>query len=370
MRAVAALALLLASATAVAAPADDDDVTPRSIVFARGDKLIKADGRGKSETTLATLLANATVRALRTDANGTVLLADLDGTWSFMRLDGRTQTLTALPCQAGPAQLSVDGTYVLCRGKTTSLVVNLRSGKQTLIDVPTPGARLVGSGTGLRLVWADARGIWNGIPPQNKAPKRVAAQPPLRSFLVSPDGTRAVGVYADEVYENAHRKHPAEVLMEMPLDGSNARRKVIQHGVPLEWSHDGQWVLVQDGKSACIMRIAGGQYKCWKGYTAAAIAPDGKYALVFGRRDMPKPPPAKKTKKTKGKAAKRAPDPEPEGEAEEPTDAPADEASDDDVALAPPGGPVALYRAELDGAFTKSPVLVTRDVAGAAVWVP
>ena len=42
----------------------------------------------------------------------------------------------------------------------------------------------------------------------------------------------------------------------------------------------------------------------------------------------------------------------------------------DDVPLAPPGGPVALYRAEIGGAFTKGPKLITRDVAGAAVWIP
>jgi len=241
--------------------------------------------------------------------------------------------------------------------------------------VPTGGADLVGAGGELRLVWADANGVWLGVPPQNKSPKKVAPQPPLRSFLVSPSGAHAVGVYADEVYETVHKKKPAEVLEVFPLDGTGARRKAIQAGLPLEWSQDGAWVLVQDGKSACIMLAVGGQYKCWKGYTAAAIAPDGKYALVFGSRDQPKatpaPPKCKKGKKCpKVATKKRAPAPEPEGEAEEPTEAPADEASDADVALPPPGGPVALYRAELGGAFTKSPVLVTRDVAGAAVWIP
>jgi len=371
MRTLFVASVVLLATTATAAP--EDDVTPRTIVFARGEKLIKSDGRGKSETELATLPAKKPVRALRTDAAGTVLLADVGGTWSWMPLDGSTKTLTDLACEAGPAQLSNDGTYVLCRAKTGSQVMNLKSGKITPIDVPTPGARLVGNGTELRLVWADGQGVWNAIPPQKKQPKKVAAEVPLRSLIVSPDGTHAVGVYHEDVYDTLRTTKPADVLTVFALDGTAARRKVIQNGVPLEWSQDSKWVLVQDGRSACIMLAAGGQYKCWRGYTAAALSPDGKYALLFGNRDMPKKaPPPKKGKKAKKAPKKKAPEPEaePSGEAEQPGDAPSDEAVDDDVPLPPPGGPVALYRAELNGAFTKSPQLVTRDIAGAAVWIP
>ncbi len=377
MRALAVVAVLTAAASA----APPDDISPRTIVFARGTALIKSDARGKGESEIATLPAKRAVRALRVDAHGTVLLADLGGTWSWMPLDGSTKTLTELPCEAGPAQLSSDGTYVLCRGKAGSTVVNLTSGKVTPIDVPAAGARLTGAGSELRLVWADGQGVWSAVPPLRKQPKKVAPEAPLRSFIVSPDGTRAVGVFHDEVYASPRTKKTGDVLMAFALDGDAARRKVIQNGLPLEWSHDSRWVLVQDGRSACVMLAVGGQYKCWRNYTAAAISPDGKYALMFGSRDQPvaKAPPAKKCKKgkkckkdKKGKA-KAAPPPEPEvstegGETEPGEDQP-DEAIDD-VPLAPPGGPVALYRAEIGGAFTKSPQLVTRDVAGAAVWLP
>src|SRR5262245_14954254 len=121
MRALAVIAVL----TSTAAAAPPDDITPRTIVFARGNALIKSDARGKNETQLATLPAKKAVRALRVDAQGTVLLADLGGTWSWLPLDGSTKTLTDLPCEAGPAQLSTDGTYALCRAKTGSIVVNL-----------------------------------------------------------------------------------------------------------------------------------------------------------------------------------------------------------------------------------------------------
>ena len=375
MRALAVIAVL--TTTAAAAPVDD--ISPRTIVFARGTSLIKADGRGKGETQLAALPAKRPVRALRVDAQGSVLLADLGGTWSWMPLDGSTKALTDLPCETGPAQLSNDGAYVLCRAKTSSVVVNLKSGKVTPIDVPAAGARLTGSGTELRLVWADGQGVWSAVPPQKNQPKKVAPDAPLRNFLVSPDGGHAVGVFHDEVYEGVRVKKPADVLMTFALDGNGARRKAIQNGLPVEWSQDSRWVLLQDGRSACIMLAAGGQYKCWRGYTAAALSPDGKYALVFGSRDLatkkPAPKkPAPKKGKGKGKAAKApavAPESSEGGETEpdQPDDATADDASDD-VPLAPPGVPVALYRAELDGAFTKTPQLVTRDVAGAAVWIP
>jgi hypothetical protein len=43
---------------------------------------------------------------------------------------------------------------------------------------------------------------------------------------------------------------------------------------------------------------------------------------------------------------------------------------DDDVSVAPPSGPVSLYRAQLEGAYTTGPSLVARVVEGAAVWLP
>lgn len=371
MRALAVVAVLTTAASA----APPDDISPRSIVFARGNVLIKSDARGKGESELATLPAKKAVRALRVDAKGTVLLADLGGTWSWMPLDGSVKTLTDLPCEAGPAQLSVEGTYVLCRGKTGSTVVNLKSGKVTPIDVPAAGARLTGVGSELRLVWADGQGVWSAVPPLRKQPRKVAPEAPLRSFIVSPDGTHAVGVYHDEVYETPRAKKPGDVLMTFALDGEAARRKVIQNGVPLEWSQDSRWILVQDGRSGCAMLSVGGQYKCWRNYTAAGISPDGKYVLLFGSRDQPA---AKKTKAPppkKGKRGKAAKPPQPEaslegGETEpEQADDGADDATDD-VPLAPPGGAVALYRGDLTGAFTKSPQLVTRDATGAAVWLP
>jgi hypothetical protein len=348
----AALAILLV----LAAPAfADDDFAGATIIFARGGSLYRTDPKGKNETELAKLPDKAVVRALRTDALGKVLLADLGGTWSWMLLDGSASALAQLPCVDGPAQLAEDGACVFCRAAKGSMIVNLATGKTFPVDVPAPGARLAGVGAQRKLIWADTNGVWSAAPGNPKKATRVAPDAPKRGFLPSPDGSRAVGVYADEVFTDAHNKKAADVLMGFALDGEGARRKGIANAIPVEWSHDATWVLVQDRASACLMRATGGEYKCWKGYTAASIAADGKFGLVLGNRDGSK-------KQTPPKNAKKPPAEETEDEG---GDVPAD------VDVPPPSGPLALYRIRLEGSpYTEPPALVTKIIDGAAVWVP
>ena len=351
MRVAWVLAGLLAIAPA--AHADDEDYGGGYVIYVRGSSLYKADPRGRGETELAKLPDKVTVRALRTDASGQVLLADLGGTWSWMPLDGSTTTLSALPCADGPAQLAEDTGCVLCRAQKGSMLVHLATGKTYPYDIPPAGARISGPAGAHKLVWADGNGVWTAPPGEPKKATKVAPDAPLRGFLPSPDGTRALGIYPDQIYTDTHHTKPADVLMTFQLDGQGARRKAIANAVPVEWSHDSQWVLVQDGASACILRAGGGEYKCWKGYTAASIAPDGKFGLVLGNRDGSK-------KQTPAKA------PAGEGEGED-----AEAPPPADVYVAPPSGPLALYRVKLEGSpYTESPVLVTKNIDGAAVWVP
>jgi hypothetical protein len=149
------------------------------------------------------------------------------------------------------------------------------------------------------------------------------------------------------------------------LDGQGARRKAIKGGVPIEWSRDGKWVLVQDLGNACVMLARGGQYKCWRGYTGASISADGRWALVFGNRDGSK----KQTSSKKQPAAKRKATPKDPEPTNEPESAEGEEPIDD-VEVAPPSGPLALYRTQLEGAFTTAPVLIVKNLDGAAVWIP
>jgi len=367
MRRALVIATLGALLVSPALAADDERLVNAKIIYARGTALYESDARGKSEVELAQLPTKTAVRAMRTDAGGTILLVDLGGKWSWMPLDGSAKTLTELPCADGPAQLANDGACVICRSSTAadkSVIIQLQTGKATPIEAPPTGARLVGAGKDRKLVWADATGVWSSPPANLRAKTKVAPEVPLRGFLPSPDGSRAAGVYSDVVHDSVKTTKPAEMLMTFALDGQGARRKTVKASIPVEWSADNQWLLVQDGSTACITKASGGQYKCWKGYTATSIAPDGSYALLLGNRNRaPDKKPAKKPKKDK--KAPSSTDPTDEPEQREGDDAPID-----DVAVPPPSGPLALYRAELDGAFTKAPSLVVKVVEGSAVWVP
>jgi len=393
-----AFACALGIATTAGAAWADDDFAGATVIFARGSSLFQVDARGRAETEIAQLAAKVTVRALRSDAGGAVLLADLAGKWAWMPLDGQAKALIELPCGDGPAQLAEDGTSVLCRSPRAanqSIFVELargasaRPGKIVAVDIPPATARLAGVGIERTLVWADATGVWTAAPDDLKSKTRVASDPPLRGFLASPDGARALGVYATPIYTDVRHTTVAEVLMTFALDGHGARRKAIRDGIAVEWSHDAEWVLVQDGASACIMRASGGQYKCWRGYTAASLSSDGRWGLALGNRDgAKKPPPPKPAAKpaagkppTNAKSARPAGPTRPGGAAgkppdgsEEPSDEPeASEAAppvNDDVSVAPPTGPLSLYRLRLEGAFTDRPTLLVKVVDGAAVWVP
>lgn len=369
MRAIVVASLVVALTTPAIA---DDDFGGAYVIFARGDSLMRTDPKGKGETELAKLATKAPVRALRTDEAGKILLANVGGKWSWMPLDGKTSTLTDLPCADGPAQLAADGSCVLCRATAanSSLIINLATTKSITIPIPTAGARIVGTAADRKLVWADSTGVWSSPPNDPRKKTLVAPDVPLRGFLPNPAGTRAVGVYADVIHDSVHTTKPAELLMTFALDGQGARRKSVKSGVGAEWSHDNEWLLLQDRGSACIVHATGGQYKCWKGYTGASIASDGKYALILGSRDKAAAPKAKKNKKSDKKADKKKdPQAEPSNESENKGEGD-DDMPVDDVEVPPPTGNLSLYRAQLEGAYTLSPAKIISVLDGAAVWVP
>ena len=351
------LVFAFVAASAVSARAGDD-FGGATVIFARGGALYRVDPRGKGETKVATLSGTGAVRELRTDAAGKVLLIDQGGAWSYLPLDGSAQAPAALPCAAGPAQVDEDATCVLCAdARGDAQIVNLAKDKAYPYDVPIRGARLTGVLPAHRLVWVGTDGVWAAPPADPKQATKVAPESPLRDFLASPDGARALGVYSGEIYTDAHHKQPADVLFGFKLDGEAARREAIRTGVPVAWSHDSNWVLVQEGNRACLMAAAGGEYKCWPGFTATSIASDGKYALVVRAAHPAKPAHEHGHGRVKQAAA--------EGTSEEAAPAVPD------VRVPLPGGPLTLYLAHLEGsAFVEPPTLVARDVDGAAVWVP
>jgi hypothetical protein len=316
------LALVLASSVAHA----EEDFGGGSIVFAREQSLWKTDPKGKGPAVELVALpgAAADVRMIRTDPNGTKILFDLGGTWWWAAVPatGVAQP-TQLPCADAPARFSADGRMVVCAADDgKALLISLVTKKRAKQPIAADGVRAVVVGKTRDLIWTDADGVWRAPIGGLKQKKEVAPDAPLRGFVAAPDGSRGVATYAGQVYEKKE-KVPAETLDGFALDGTAARRMLFRDGVVIDWSWDSTWVLVQAGDEACIARAVGGEYKCWKNYTAVSLAPDGSWAVLLGDR------------------------------------------KDDDTDAR------SVYRGKLAGAYTERPSLVETVIDGAgALWLP
>lgn len=339
-----------------------DEFAGVRVVFAEGSALYQIDARGKDAATkLVDLSGEAT--ALRSDPAGRVVVVNVGGAWSWLATDAATPTLTALPCTAdGGLSISADAEYVVCgaAGNATQLV-RLRTGAKVVRAVPSASAVLVGPASARTLVWGDADGVWSALAKRKDdlAAKRQLAPAPLRGLSINPAGTRALGVYAG-IQRKGKVETPTELLYGFALDGTAARRKSIRGGVVVQWSADGVWALVQDGAKACVMRVVGGEYKCWKGYQAVALAPDGVSALLLGS-----------PKAGAGGGAEPDDTADPGGDGEGGGDDAADAADDAaDAAALTASGERALYRARVPGTYTTAPAMIVSKMSGAAVWLP
>lgn len=213
---------------------------------------------------------------------------------------------TPLLCWSSPRP-SADGKAIVCGSGSGA----------ALVAEPDTHRRWLVRGDGARAGWlprARAAVVITGdlivAQPATGAARTVAPHAPTGTLSVSPTGERAVGVYAGEGDDD-------RALYTFRLDGAAVKRKLMREAEPIAWSADGAWLLVQQEREACLVRTVGGEYKCWSRYQAAAIAPAGDYALLIKPRD----------------------------------DAGFD-----------------LYRAELEGASAKRPVLLETDIDGPAAW--
>ena len=187
------------------------------------------------------------------------------------RLDDVARPICRAP--TGPAQLAEDG-RACCAARAKNAARSSSSSRAARprrstcrrpargSPAPAPSASSCGPTTS---------GVWTAPPGNPKQATKVAPEAPLRGFLPSPDGAHALGVYAGRsLRRRANTKKPAEVLMMFPLDGQGARarrsrtacRRVVAR---LE-------VGAGPGRRERVHHAGeGGQYKCWRGYTAASL---------------------------------------------------------------------------------------------------
>lgn len=411
----------LAVGVLAAAPASAGAPEPPPILYVQAGALWHAAPRGTARELGALPLDAGAVTALSVDLENTAVLLGTERGWYWAPLASRG-TLDALdadvveapalggwrklPCAATRATLAPDGSAVLCGTMAgTAMLVNLATSARLTRNLPVEHAALAGRGRELRLVWTDKEGIWAAaLAPADKGtaeayrlgePKRVAAEAPQRGFAVSPSGVRAVGVYPATAHRGK-KLETRELLSAFALDGKAARRKLMDDARVVAWSADSAWALVQSTDRACVIAAAGGQYKCWKGFRALALAPDGRFALLAGDRGEDHgagKKPAGKERTAKAASAERAKPPAlpaatagvplpddggDDGEQDEDTESPpgGEEGSDAAEPTAPATGPAPdglvaarhLYRATLDGAFTAPPVRVLAEHPGPAAF--
>lgn len=254
-----------------------------SIVFARGSALWRIPAgeaimsRPPEPEVIADLGDDATrVTRIEASPSGDAVLVELGDkvAWVPIMPDRNTPgTLHLLEC-SGPANFTPRGRSVTCTG---------RNGQVALHSVPPTGARplyypashILGFAPGKRVVIRNPEGLWADSVHTPGEPTLLAPHTPAGTLLVSPDGKRAAGVYPPL------RRADTPGLYVFRLDGKGIRRRLLQGAEPLAWSMNGRWLLAQsEDEGACIVRAAGGQYKCWARYDAVALSPDGAHVLL------------------------------------------------------------------------------------------
>jgi hypothetical protein len=299
-----------------------------SVVFGEGTSLWRTstDGEAKPVEIVTLGFDAATIIAIESTADGTVLLIKTAEAAYWAVPDGDAPVApTAIDCD-GSADLAKDGNCAACIDPSTKKIVLNRftpSAKKTVRDITAHQVHFL---DGLDLLTSDDAGVWSIDIRKPKNTIHLTSDVPS-TILPSPDGKRALGVFDDDDAKNPGTTRPTLFVFRIGAD-SDARRRLGWNAVPVAWSWDSDWVAVQDADNgACVMRAAGGEYKCWKDATAVSIAPDGSFLLLTKKPETKKGTPIE-------------------------------------------GVGVNLYRGFRDGVSSGRLRLLAERIPGAAVWIP
>jgi hypothetical protein len=311
MRNAAVKLLVLAAALGPrTAVAKDEDAPAGKIVFAARGQIQEIDPAGGSPSPRAPLPAGTQALRMEATRDGNLVLVDA-GARSIWFWKGEQSPVEC----AGRARPSPRGDCVACLEAAGVRLLQtagkvLRTLPAELRDVNFYGP------TASELVALAPDGVvafFAGKPEQ----RRVLAAPGARSnLLVAPDGSRGVAVFGNKTESR---------IFSFALDGAGVPRQLGGPGVPIVWSWDSQWVLVQEGlppedeggegamidgagidrfvlgapkgkkkarkkKSdgddkqattrSCAMRAIGGEAKCWNHFDGVAFSPDSRHVLL------------------------------------------------------------------------------------------
>jgi hypothetical protein len=313
---VALIAALVLTAFATSAAAKKAKKKPPpdrgSIVYGQGKHLWRVSASGGKAIKVAKLgFAAKRLTVIRASDDGTMLLVSTDENHYWLNLVGAGEDLPVVRhvCR-GVASMSGDGSLVLCEDKDG--VVNIeKTGdaiEKTPLAIRGKLATLAGNVPDEVVIVTD-RGIEAIKLADIKKRRSLGTVAPLSNLLVAPDGKRAVAVFSDAGGGTG--------LYSFLFDGKGVRRKLVTEAVPIAWSADSKWLVVTRKKRGCVVRAAGGQYRCFDGYRAHGVSPDLKDALL-----------------TSGSP-----------------------------------GSLTVFRADLGGARSSKPVPMVKKAQGAAIWL-
>ncbi len=232
-----AAALIGTGALAARAQSADKpaEPAPGRVLFVRGDALVSIPGDGKgSESELIKLPAEVgTVASMEASPDGglVVVRGDKGSAWLVA---GESAWRTGC---AGRARPSPTNECLLCEAGGT---ITLLGAKQSF-TVKLPGtwrdASFLGSARELAALDPDKGVLGFGV--QTPKDTRVLAKPGATGYLlIAPDGSKAVAVFGHGATSRVHG---------FVLDGEGVPRSLGGPAVPMVWSTDSTWVLIEYG---------------------------------------------------------------------------------------------------------------------------
>ncbi|MCP4445747.1 MAG: hypothetical protein GY811_10460 [Myxococcales bacterium] len=275
VRTAAVGAVLLGFALPSHSGGDAPALTSDRIIYGKGDSLWSMPSDGGLASELVTLGGSAKeVSRIKVAASGTAMLISIGGLQAWVDLSDRTakSTLHFLPCGEGlgtSPDISADGDKVVCATQAGSRVAlyQLRPKLDVdIVDRPANGPiffagdehRLVGFGPGGTLVNLRDNSL-------------LAPHRPDRSMATTANGKRAIGAFSEE---------DIDVVYAFRLDGKGVKRTLMQAARVVSISAGSEWASLQQEVDACGVRIAGGQYMCWRRYEAMDISSKAKSLLL------------------------------------------------------------------------------------------
>jgi hypothetical protein len=224
------------------------------------------------------------VRALSVSTHGEIVVVH-GTTASAWMTDGKTWNRCA-----GRAMASPRGEAVLCVAGAQITLTPVGEVKLAAPSLPGPLKDVSFRASAAHYAFLTDDGVFGLALAAPKKKQRLTKAGPVAELLVAPDGTQAVAVIGEGAKARIHG---------FALDGDGTPRRLGGPGVPVSWSWDSLWVLLEEGASAGHEHEDEGASLTAEPVLLASLGDAGE--LVAAGKAKGKPA------KGKGKGAKAAP---------------------------------------------------------------